>query len=122
MTSASDEASRCLALPQEVRRRRGDETGVQRTKPKKLRPLTVKPDVDALGYDPFENQPTLVHAASWRASVEPPTDFPLPLDQKKPSWLDSLPAAARAVLMAAAQPVDSGAPRIAGAIAQSRKE
>lgn len=109
--------------PPKLRRpRRGDESGVQVVERKKLRPFTVTPDIDALGYDPFENQPTLVHAQSWRASVEPPADFPLLLETKKDSWLDSLPEAARAVLMAAAEPVDAEAPRIAGAVAQARED
>lgn len=121
MTSSND--ATIWTAPNKLRRpRRADESGVQRTERKKLKPFTVTPDVDALGYDPFEDQPTLVHAVSWRASVKPPTDFPLPLHQKKDSWLDSLPEAARAVLMAAAEPVDTDAPRIAGAIAQPRED
>lgn len=121
MTS-HDQTTRCVALPEELLRRcRADESGVQLTERQKLRPLRATPEVDALGYDPFEEQPTLVHAPSWRASVEPPTDFPLPLHQKKRSWIDSLPAPTRAALMAVAEPIEADAPRVAGAIAQPRK-
>ena len=112
-------------------RRREDESGVQFTEGqltrKPLRPMNITPEVDALGYDPFEDQPTLVHGLSWRASMAPNVDVPLALvSRKKPQtksdWLASLPEATRAVLLAAAQPVDARAPRIAGAIAQPRQE
>ena len=121
MTSARD-AIEGIASPKP---RRADESGVQR-KHTPLRPLNITPEVDALGYDPFEDRPTLVHAQSWRAAVAPQVDFPLPLYRKKTKpkqtdWLASLPEAARAVLLAAAEPVDVDAPRIAGAIAQPRQ-
>lgn len=82
----------------------------------------LPPEVEELGYDPFEDQPTLIHTASWRASVEPPTDFPLPLHQETLNWFDLLPDAARQVLMTAAEPVAVDAPRVTGAIAQPRKK
>ena len=101
--------------------RRGEETGVQLTERTKLRPLSITPDVDALGYDPFEDRPTQVHAQSWLALAKQESEAaPLLLEKKKNSWIDALPEAARAVLMAAAQPIDADAPRVAGAIAQPR--
>ncbi len=129
--SKAEESTRCVPAPErllvacrvpdlkvvEGLREGREPSGVQPlARPRRASDLvafgaSITPDIDALGYDPFDDQPTLV-------ADRLPVESPLLLVQRKDAWLDTLPEAARAVLLEATVSIPADAPRLAGAIAR----
>ena len=115
---ASTDVTVCTKTPEALLERcREDESGVQmlqaplatpKQKRAELHTDHISPDFDALGFDPFDDQVTLVREE----------DRALELIHRRDSWLDRLPEAARAVLLEASVVVPPDAPRIEGAIAE----
>jgi len=127
----SDAETRCTEMPKELieKSRREDETGVQlvdrpfplpsRRAPVLFHTHSVSPDIDALGYDPFDEQPTLVGEQSWRADMD--LSPPKLLNRRRDAWIDERPEAARAVLLESTISIPQDAPRILNAVAVPKR-
>ena len=141
-----DEPTRCSEPPKRlIQKCREDESGVQRTTKSKSRkeadvkksfprptrrPMAfhtdhIAPELDALGYDPFDDQPTLVNSGGWKtlqaghqAATRPAVTL---LTRRKDAWFEELPEAARAVLLEATIDIPVDATRLPFAVAKARK-
>ncbi|MEM6956660.1 MAG: hypothetical protein AAF411_09830 [Myxococcota bacterium] len=122
---AREEVTRCSVAPKELLEQCREPSGVHPTE-RSREPLplpsvptrrvflhtdSIDPDIDALGYDPFDDQPTIIDERT-------ELDRPVLLTVRKDRWLERLPESTRIALEEIAQPSASG--RLVGAVCRPR--